>query len=32
MRSLAFWFAVLPPKARFAFLVACALLVYGMTR
>jgi hypothetical protein len=27
-----FWFAVLSPKARLAFIAACVLLVYAISR
>ena len=32
MRMLLFWFAVLSPKERLAFLVAIAVFIYAMSR
>jgi hypothetical protein len=32
MRMFLFWFAVLGPKARLAFVAACGLLLYAITR
>ncbi len=32
MRVLLFWFAILGPKARLAFLAACGLLLYAVCR
>ena len=32
MRMLGFWFAVLPPKARLAFLLVLAVLIIAIAR
>jgi len=32
MRMFLFWFAILGPKARLAFLAACGLLIYAVSR
>jgi hypothetical protein len=32
MRMFLFWFAVLGPKARLAFVEACGLLLYAISR
>ena len=32
MRMFLFWLVVLGPKARLAFLAACAVLLYGVCR